>query len=144
MPLTTLASEFFKKIEQHHWHEVSDFLAADFMYYGPEPEPINQSVWLDLIESLVIAFPDWSFHLLGLTPLTHDQVQAKVHITGTHTVTLDLTMLGFKPIPPSGLRLDIPDEEVTLAFDGDKIITMKAGNKIHDSLMQMFSLLEMD
>ena len=51
MPLTTLASEFFKKIEQHHWHEVSDFLAADFMYYGPEPEPINQSVWLDLIES---------------------------------------------------------------------------------------------
>ncbi len=139
-----IASQFFKRIELHQWYEVERLLADDFLCYGPLPDPIDKSTWLDLIESLCIAFPDWTFDIKNLMAIAHDQVEATLHIKGTHKGMLDLSVLDLKPIPASGLQLSIPDEKATLTFDNNMIISLHAGEKIHNGLLEMLTDLEMD
>jgi hypothetical protein len=139
-----LTTKFFKQIEQRQWHSVADLLAENFVCYGPLPDPLERDTWLDLLESLSIAFPDWTFNVHEVHQLMHDKVEVTLHIKGTHLDSLDLSILDFKPIPASGLKLEIPDEIAVLTFDNDKIISLMAGEKIHHNLIELISELEMD
>ncbi len=136
-----LTVDFFKHIEDAEWLKVETLLADDFRYFGPTPEPVDKAIFLDCLESLCIAFPDWSFHVREVNQLK-DKITALVHITGTHTAQLDLSALGLKPIKPTATFFEFPDEEVILTFKGDKLTELHVSPEIHNDLMSLLSHLQ--
>lgn len=137
----TATADFFKKIEEARWTEVEALLTEDFHYYGPLPEPIDRPTWLDCMESLRIAFPDWSFHIIDIGKVK-GRICAKVHMTGTHTEELDLSPLGLRSIPASGTKFEFPDEEALVVFKGGLIAELHVSPELHDDLLTLLSHLE--
>ena len=138
-----LASEFFRAIEQGHWHEVSLLLTDDFAYYGPTPEPYGKEEWLHMQEALNHAFPDWSFHLSKVEQEL-DKVVVTVHITGTHDGPLKLPIMGLAPLPPTHQKITLPEEHATLTFRGDQISELHTETTLHGGLLGLLTQLGLE
>ncbi|WIG58699.1 MAG: hypothetical protein OJF49_001445 [Ktedonobacterales bacterium] len=109
-------------IEATDWERARSYLADDFTFGGAVPEPIGADAWLGVHRALAAAMPDFSFNARGI----HDEngrVAGQVQITGTQTRELALPIAGLAPIPPTGKRVSLPTENVTVTMRGDKLAT---------------------
>jgi hypothetical protein len=137
-----LAVQFFEHIEAARWTDVANMLTDDFRYFGPMPDPVDKETWLDLLESIRNACPDWAFHVKKMSE-SGNSVNAKIHITATQTKILDLTPMGLRSIPPTGMYFELPDENTRLVLKSDKILELHVNPAIHGELMKVLSHLEL-
>ncbi|MDP1836380.1 MAG: nuclear transport factor 2 family protein [Chlamydiales bacterium] len=137
-----LAVQFFEYIEAARWTDVGNMLAEDFRYFGPMPDPVDKDTWLDLMESIRNSCPDWAFHVKKISE-SGNSVNAKIHITGTQTIELDLTPIGMRPVPPTGIHFELPDEDTRLVLKSDKILELHVNPAVHGELMKVLSHLEL-
>ena len=118
---------FSEALEARDFNRAASYLADDFVFAGPVPQPIGKQEFLAVQSAFEDAFQDWSFN-------SHDEVEqgdkvvAAVQITGTHTHDLVLPMPGMPTIPATGKRVSLPEEHLTFTFKGDKIASLTSDN----------------
>ena len=118
---------FSEALEARDFNRAASYLADDFVFTGPVPQPIGKQEFLAIQSAFEDAFQDWSFN-------SHDEVEqgdtvvAAVQITGTHTRDLVLPMPGMPRIPATGKRVSNPVEHITFTFKGDKIASLTSDN----------------
>jgi predicted ester cyclase len=105
-----VVKDFMKALDNKDFHKAYSYLREDFVYSANSlPQPLNRHQFIQLMESLEVAMPDWSFnfhdvHQEGMT------VHVKFRITGTNTDELILPLLDLPPLPATGKKLDMPEE----------------------------------
>lgn len=124
---------FFKAIENKDWRSLEELLADDFRYYGPLPDPFDGKVWLQFQRAVQKAFPDWAYNIAKVEKQA-DTVHVKVHITGTHSEALELPWPGIPLIPPTGRKIEMPDEDAFVKVKEGKVKELRVEMQLHGGL----------
>ncbi len=118
---------FSAALEAKEFEKAASYLADDFVFSGPVPQPIGKQEFIAVQSAFESAFEDWSFN-------SHDEVEqgdrvlAAVQITGTHTRDLILPMPGMPAIPATHKKISLPEEHMEFTFKGDKIASLTSDN----------------
>lgn len=112
--MISYVQQFFSLVEQHRIPEAGKYLSEDFTCSGLMPEPLRKQGYLDLLQSLVDAFPDLKFNLSGFT-FCDGTLHMKFNVAGTQSDVLLLPFTGMQQIAATGTRIELPEEpaEVT-------------------------------
>lgn len=102
---------------------LASFLAQDFQFSGPVPEPINGPQWIGLLKAMKAALPDLNFNLRILS-VDGDVVTSSNQITGTHTGDFDLSAMGIGVIPATGRSVKNSMEQGKATFKDGKVVSM--------------------
>jgi predicted ester cyclase len=97
---------------------LSPLVAEDFVMTGPTPQPLGKGEFIGFMHILLAAFPDFAFNVSHYEE-NGDTVVAYSHITGTHTGTLALP--GLPPIPATGKKVALPQEEQAYTIKNGKL-----------------------
>ena len=127
MTKTETIKAFSAALEAREFERAASYLADDFIFSGPVPQPIGKQEFIAIQSAFENAFEDWSFN-------SHDEVEqgdkvvAAVQITGTHTRDLILPMPGMPTIPATNKKVSLPEEHLEFTFKGDKIASLTSDN----------------
>ncbi len=127
MTKTETIKAFSVALEAREFERAASYLADDFIFSGPVPQPIGKQEFIAIQSAFENAFEDWSFN-------SHDEVEqsdkviAAVQITGTHTRDLILPMPGMPTIPATNKKVSLPEEHLEFTFKGDKIASLTSDN----------------
>lgn len=107
-----------KAWESHDEQTLASLVADDFQLTGPVPQPLGKQEFIGFMHALLTALPDFAFNISSYEE-NGDTVIAKSHITGTHTGILALP--GLPPIPPTGKKVNLPQEVQYYTIKADKL-----------------------
>jgi predicted ester cyclase len=127
MNKTEITNAFSQALEEQNFEQAGSYLAEDFVFTGPVPQPIGKQEFLAIQQAVQQAFPDWSFNHHDVQEMG-EKVRGAVQITGTHTRDLALPMPGFPVIPATGKSISLPEEHLEFSFKGDKIASLTSDN----------------
>lgn len=110
------------------------YLAEDFKFSGPVPEPLGRKQWLGLMKIMNTAFPDINYHarILGVDG---NVVKTVNQLSGTHTNDLDLSAIGLGVIHATGKSFSIPEEQGEATVKDGKITAMHLNTGQDSGLM---------
>ena len=120
MNTQTIAQAFADAFNSGDLEKVADYLAEDFQFSGPTPQPLGAAEWLGMTRALQAAFPDIQYNLRILS-VEGDKVVTTTQVSGTHTGELDLTPMGLGVIPATGKSFSNPEERGEAVIEGGKI-----------------------
>lgn len=115
-----IVKDSFSAIEAGDFATLEKLLHKDYQLSGPVPNPVGRKDLVTMLKSLKGGLPDFAFNLSDLKE-TKGQVSGILHVTGTHSQTLDLSFMGAPPQPPTGKMVKMPDEPFTADFIGDRL-----------------------
>ncbi len=118
-----LAQAFARALNAGDWDTVASYLADDFQFSGPVPEPVGAAEWIGLNRTLQAGMPDMSINL-RIVAVSGDEIQSEDQLTGTHTSDLDLTPLGIGVIPATGRSVTLPKETGVARVKDGKIASI--------------------
>lgn len=126
--------------EARDMQKAESLISDDFQLSGPVPQPIGKKEFVGLQSALVAAMPDWKFNATDFKE-DGDKVMAKVHISGTHTATLNLPALGIQSFAATGKHVQLPFENLTATIKNGKLARLEAehveGGGVPGVLMQI-------
>ncbi len=125
--MTVKTEELNRMLVLQEMGQVEDsasYLADDFKFSGPVPEPLNKNQFVSLMTGLTTALPDWRFNHVFLED-RGDTVRMKIRVTGTNLGLISLPQLGLASLAPTRKRVALPDEPVEIVFRNEKIISIK-------------------
>src|SRR5947208_14970834 len=110
MQATALAQAAMEAWEPGGVNRLASLLSDDFVCWGVLPHPAQKVQYIDFVQAIITAMPDWSFHahFLYERPLK-GQGQSVLFVTqimATHTH--DLVLPDLPVIPPTGTKISIP------------------------------------
>ncbi len=140
MNTSELAQAFAQAINANDWGSVADFLADDFQFSGPVPEPVGAAEWIGLNRMLQAGMPDMSINL-RIVSVEGELVRSTDHLTGTHTADLDLTPLGLGVIPATGRRVSLPQELGVARVRDGKIVSIHLDTSAEGSIAELLAQL---
>ena len=123
MDAQTVIRETLSAIEAGDMAKAGSNMTDDFKFSGPVPQPIDKAEFLAMQGGLVAAMPNWKFNAKNYK-VQGDKVTTAVHITATHSATLESLMPGMPAVPASGKKVSLPEEPVTFTMRGDKLASM--------------------
>ena len=88
-------------VQMGNFEKAKSYLANDFKFSGPVPEPISGAEWMGMSASLKAAFPDLNYHF-KVESVNGDTANISAELQGTHKGALDLTALHMGVIPATG------------------------------------------
>ncbi len=116
------------------------YLADDFQFSGPIPEPVGKAQYVGLLKTMSSAFPDIDMHA-RIVGAEGNVVKATHQLTGTHTAALDLSALGMGVIPATGKSFSMAVEPADYTVRGDKIASIHVHPTEGAGLMAILSKL---
>ncbi len=146
MRATELAEAAMRAWEAIDIKGLASLLSDDFVGRGFLPQPVQKAQYLDFMQAIMMAMPDWSFHdrLLDADAVTEqgERVFFISQITGTHTG--DLILPDLPVIPPTGTKISLPYRHLEYFVKGNTIMTLTADfspNALEEILAQMGMVL---
>ena len=124
MNTQTIAQAFANAFNAGDLDEVAGYLAEDFQFSGPTPQPLGAAEWLGMTRALQAAFPDIQYNL-QIEAVEGDTVRTSTQLSGTHTGELDLTAMGLGVIPATGKRFANPKEYGEATVEGGKVASIR-------------------
>jgi predicted ester cyclase len=121
MSIVDTVYDLLGAIEANDFDEARSYLADGFTLDGPVPEPIGADQWLGLHQIMNAAMPDFSFNA-GEATQNGNVVMVSLQISGTQENTLDLSPMGLPKVAPTGIFVELPEEQSHVTFSGDKVI----------------------
>ena len=97
-------------IQMGNFEKAKSYLANDFKFSGPVPEPVNGAQWIGLSANLKAAFPDLNYHF-KIESVNGDRADISAQLQGTHKGDLDLTAMHMGVIPATGKSFKAAQEE---------------------------------
>lgn len=134
----TLACAMFATWESHDEQCISRLLADDFTFTGVISEPLDREMFQVFRCILREALPDWRFTVRSMA--AHENtVHAMVHITATHTGTLDVQLFGLPLplIPPTRKAVEWHTAVFTFTVEGERITACHADLNLMSVLYQL-------
>jgi predicted ester cyclase len=119
-----LVRDTFAAFEAGDTAKAGSYLADDFTFSGPVPQPIHKAEFLKLQGALVKAIPNWKFNPSNMKT-QGNKVMTAVQITGTHTGSLTPVMPGMSAAPATGKKVSLPQEQVTFTVKNDKLASFE-------------------
>jgi hypothetical protein len=86
-------------------------LSDAFILTGPLFAPLDKQRFLAVLQALAAALPDLSLNA-RVAGVRGDHATVSLHLTGTHTVLLDLSMIGIPPVEPTDVQIVTPEKPV--------------------------------
>ena len=120
-----IVNETMRAFEQHDFSRASNYVADDFQFVGPTPEPVGKKEFVKLHQSLIAGIPDWSFNWRNAKETKPGTISGQVAIGGTHSANLDLSFLGIGSVPATNKRVKNPTEELTVTVKNGKVSRME-------------------
>jgi SnoaL-like domain len=140
MRATELAEATMRAWEAIDMKALASYLSDDFVGWGFLPQPVQKAQYLDFMQAIMMAMPDWSFHdrLLDEGPVTGQGERALfvTQITGTHTG--DLILPDLPIIPPTGAIISLPYRHLEY-FVKEKTITTITGDFSPNALAEILA-----
>ena len=146
MQATVLAQAAMEAWEPEGVSSLASLLSADFVCRGFLPQPVQKVQYIDFVQAIITAMPDWSFHghFLQEQPL-RGQGQSVIFVTqirATHTG--DLVLPDLPIIPPTGTKISLPYRHLDYLVTGETITALTADfspNALGEILAQMGMVL---
>jgi hypothetical protein len=110
-------------IEQCNMKEAASYLADDFTFSGAVPKPVSKNEWLDVHQKFDMAMPDFKFNAKDLNE-SGNVVNGTVQLSGTQNKELPSLMPGVPSVPATNKKIQMPTENFTVTFKGDKIVNL--------------------
>ncbi len=146
MNATDLAQAAIRAGESKDANSLNIYLSDDFICRGLLPQPAEKAQYIDFMQAIMTAMPDWSFHAhcLHEQPLTGQghSVLFVTQITATHTG--DLILPDLPIIPPTGTKISLPYRHLDYRVTGETITALTADfspNALEEILAQMGMVL---
>lgn len=124
MKTSEVVLNFVRAMESCDFTEAEGYLAYDFILSGLTPQPMSKRDFMNLMQTMLSVFPDWSFNV-GDIKDTDNQTTLTQRITGTHTADIHPLFPGMQTVPASGKRVCLPEEAVTVTARGNRIVEME-------------------
>jgi predicted ester cyclase len=116
-----IVNDVISSLEKRNWERLNAQLADNFTFSGTVSQPLKKNEWVGVQRAIQSGMPDLRFNLHQVIA-KGDKVMAKVKLSGTHSKELPATPpVTNKPIPSTGKKVELPEEEVEFSFEGDKI-----------------------
>jgi predicted ester cyclase len=125
MSNTDLVKATLAAFESGDTKKAESLLSDDMVFAGPMPQPVGKKEFIGLQGALVAAIPDWKFNASDYKE-QGDKVTLKAHISGTHTKPLTLPPMGIQSLPPTGTRVQLPYESLTVTVKNGKATRIEA------------------
>jgi hypothetical protein len=135
-----LAQAFAQAINAGDWDTVASYLADDFQFSGPMPEPVGAAEWIGLNRTLKAGMPDMCINL-RIVSVEGDAIRSVDQLTGTHTADLDLTPLGIGVIPAAGRKVSLPQEQGVARVRGGKVVSIELNTPENGGLVGLLAQL---
>lgn len=120
MNKSDIVKKLLSAIEKCNYDEAKNYLTDDFTFNGPVPKPIGSDEWLDVHKKISKGLPDFCYNVKNLNE-SGNTVNGSVEISGTHSKELPTLIPGVDPIPATNKKVQLPEEDFTVTFKGDKI-----------------------
>jgi predicted ester cyclase len=111
---------YYAAIEVKNFDYVRDNSTEDMHFSGPVPQPLDRKSYVEFLQLLYRAFPDWRFNLTNFKQVG-DRVTFQGRITATHSGTLDLPFMDVHSYQPTGKRIQLPTQEYSLFIRDGKV-----------------------
>ncbi len=140
--LTDTVNDMLAALEADNIDAAGQKLDSNFFFGGWTPETLDKGQFLGLMHQLKMGVPDLAFNVQGLSEIENtNTAQGTMHITGTQTGTLNLSVLRIPPVQPTQRKVSMPAESVVLTVENGLItrmtITPVAGGGIQGFLHQL-------
>ena len=146
MNTTDLAIAAIRAWESKDAESLVSYLSDDFVCRGLLPQPAQKAQYINFMQAIMTAMPDWSFHehILDEGPETEkgERVFFVTQITATHTG--DLILPDLPIIPATGTKISLPYRHLDYLVTGETITTLTADfspNALEEILAQMGMVL---
>jgi hypothetical protein len=140
MKTTDVALNLLHKLEMSSFGEAEGYLAYDFIFIGYVPQPIGKKTFMDMMQALLTGLPDLAFNPSDFVSLDN-QVNLKMHITGTHTNDLPPLFPGMPTIRATGRKVGLPEETATFTVRGDRITQLEVETSTEGGLQGLLEQL---
>jgi predicted ester cyclase len=108
-------------LKSHDVDRISETVSDNLDFVTPT-KTLAKHQFLQMLRALYMGFPDW--HYENDPPERRDEVVAvKWRQGGTHTGTFALP--DFEPVPPTGIRVQIPEQYFFYTVRGGKIVRIR-------------------
>jgi len=122
MSVEQVANDFVRSMNDSE--RLKELVTPDAMASGgvlPQAIPVMQA--LGMVDALVTAIPDLSFHI-EQTTVSGDQATVKVRWSGTQSGPLSLPLPGMPTLPPTEKKVSVKDVYI-VTVRGDKVSHMR-------------------
>jgi hypothetical protein len=113
----------------------TELMSDEFVWFGPLVGPLNKQDFLGTVSMFKISegFPDLKMHLSAFTrdPVEENRYWSILRLEGTHTEPLE-SGTGAPPYKPTGNKLDVGPQAVSVTFDADGKVSRYTGGYIVD------------
>jgi hypothetical protein len=113
----------------------TELMADDFVWFGPLVGPLNKEDFLGTVSLFKVynGFPDLKIHLSAFTrdPVEENRYWSILRLEGTHTQPQE-SGTGAPPIKPTGNKLDVGPQAVSVTFDADGRVSRYTGGYVVD------------
>jgi predicted ester cyclase len=124
MKAIDVVKTFVTALQSGDMELAADTMGDDFKASGLLPSrDLTARELLALQSELLVAMPDFSYNLADLQE-EGDEIKALVHITGTQTGDLSLTLLGLQPIAATGIAVDLAQLATRYRVANDRVVEM--------------------
>lgn len=131
---------FIEAFQAGDFDTAASYLADDFVFSGPTPEPISGAAWLGLSAALRAAFPDLNYNF-RVVSVDGDVATTTTQLYGTHTGNLDLSGIGMGIIPATGKSVSLPVEGGEAIVEDGKLISLHIHSTPEGGIMGILSQL---
>lgn len=144
MNATDIAEAAIKAWESKDADSLASYLSDEFVCRGLLPQAIEQVQYIDFMQAMMMAMPDWSFHehILEVGPVTEldERIFFVTQITATHTG--DLILPDVPVIPPTGTKISLPYRHLEY-FVKEQMITRITGDFSPTALEEILAQMGM-
>lgn len=115
-----IVKEFHHAIEQGDLEQVRDLLDDEFVFdHGTMEGNMGRGMYLDAVAALQRGIPDLRFNLSDLQG--EGTVTGTAQLTGTHTDTLDLSVIDGPQVEATGITFEGPEEPAKWQIRNGKV-----------------------
>lgn len=115
---------FMNALEANEFETAIEYLAADFLFSGWTPQPLNKEGFMAVIEGLKDGMPGLIFNLHNVQD-EENHVTGTLHITGYQTNSFALPQLNLPHIPQMARSVSLPTEDVEYSLENGQIESMR-------------------
>jgi ketosteroid isomerase-like protein len=117
---------FYAAIDSGDMVKLDKCLTDDFTFTGPVAKPLGKKEFLTFETALVAGLPNLKLNAKNIK-VQGSKATVTVQLTGTHTAALGSLRPGMSPIPATGKKVTLPEENVTITVRDDKVAALEVG-----------------
>jgi predicted ester cyclase len=140
MDVKEITYAFIEAFQAGDFDTAAAYLADDFVFSGPTPEPISGAAWMGLSAVLRAAFPDLNYNF-RVVSVDGNVVTTTNQLYGTHTGDLDLSGMGLGIVPATGKTISLPEEGSEAVVEGGKLVSLHVHSTPAGGIMGILSQL---